>query len=215
VTNMQAHSGTRLGACFSSYQNPPNDKWLISPRMYLGTDPRIELWVQAYNTSYGPELYNIGVSTGGTDPGEFIIVSGSTPEEAPEMWTKRTYNLDAFSQNAVYVGIQCVSNNAFIFMVDDISITSTVGVPETGNGAVSVYPNPAAGRFFISPEPTYTGPMKILMTDLPGHQILEEQALVREGVPVPVDISGLKPGVYFLKLTYDEKTLLRKVIVTN
>ncbi len=216
VTNMQAHSGERFGACFSTMPpNNPNNKWLISPRMYLGTNPKIELWVSAYSADYGPELYNIGVSNTGTSPSSFNVINGSTPEQAPVGWTKRTYNLDSYSNQAVYVGIQCVSDNAFIFMIDDITISSTVGIHEQEQGMVSIYPNPASGHFFIAPDPAFSGTLRYTLTDLPGHVMRQELAHVMTGQPVPVETTGLKNGLYFLQITYDNKTLLRKIMVAR
>ncbi|MFH1937628.1 MAG: C10 family peptidase, partial [Bacteroidota bacterium] len=107
MTNMSAHSGSRLGACFSSIPpNNPNNKWLISPKIQLGGNPAMSLWVQSYSEQYGLEKFNIGVSTTGNDPVDFILVNTGGPESAPDSWTRKTFNLDAFANQAAYLGIQ-------------------------------------------------------------------------------------------------------------
>lgn len=121
---IQPHTGEKFAACFSSIPPPYNNDWLISPQMTLGTNSELSFWVKSYTDTYGLERYNVGVSTTGTNPEDFIIISGPTPMLAPaDNWEEQTYDLGDYNGQTVYVGIQCVSEDAFIFMVDDVSVT--------------------------------------------------------------------------------------------
>ena len=121
---IQPHTGEKFAACFSSIPPPYNDDWLITPPLDLGTNSELSFWVKSYTDSYGLERYNVGVSTTGTNPEDFIIISGPTPMLAPaDNWEEQTYDLGDYNGQTVYVGIQCVSEDAFIFMVDDVSVT--------------------------------------------------------------------------------------------
>ena len=144
------HGGVRFGACFATVPPPYNDDWLIFPPVNLGTNSSFTLWVKSYTDTYGLEQYNIGVSTTGNNPADFTIISGSTPLEAPIVWTEVSFDLAAYDGQTVYVAIQCVSPDRFIFMVDDITIDYFVGVPETPAGKLSVYPNPATDHLTIT-----------------------------------------------------------------
>jgi len=215
MTNMAAHSGVRMGACFSSMpNNNPNNKWLISPRMYLGANPKIDLWVRTYDSTYGGnERYNICVSTTNNNPGSFTAVNGSTPESAPAAWTLKSYNLGAFSNQAAYVAVQCVSDNLFIFMVDDISITSTVGVPEPERTWARIYPNPASGSIYVLVDPSSGGKSRISLLNALGIQVREYHPVLAGGQPAMLPVGGLPTGIYFLKITVGEQTLVRKITI--
>jgi hypothetical protein len=86
----------------------------------------LSFWAKSYTDQYGLERFKVGVSTTGMDPADFTIISEGDYVEAPvEDWTEFTYDLSAYEGQNVYVGIQCVSNDAFIFMVDDVTIGAT------------------------------------------------------------------------------------------
>ncbi len=119
------HGGSKFAACFASTEGANND-WLISPQVTLGTNSSVSMWVKSYTDQYGLERYKVGVSTSNTNPSSFTIISGSNYLTAPATaWEQKTFNLDAYNGQNVYIGIQCVSNDAFIFMVDDFSVTTT------------------------------------------------------------------------------------------
>lgn len=211
---MTAHAGSRLGTCFSSVPpNAPNDKWLISPQMYLGSDAKIELWVQSYTDDYGLEKYNIGISTTGNDPQDFEFVNGDVPEAAPTAWTKKSYSLASWSNQPVYVGINSVSNDAFILMIDDIVISSTVGLPETTGQNVIVYPNPARDQVMISSAPAFKNPVDIQVLSLTGVTVKEIRNAT--GQPLKIDMSGLREGLYFIKINYDQSQIIRKIHIVD
>lgn len=120
---IQPHSGDKFAACFSSIPPPYNDDWLISPQVTLGTNSELNLWVKSYTDEWGLERYNIGISTTDGSPGSFTIISGPSPLLAPATaWQEKTFDISDYDGQAVYIGIQCVSQDAFIFMVDDVEI---------------------------------------------------------------------------------------------
>ena len=80
------------------------------------------------------ERFKVGVSTTGIDPSNFTIISGANYIQAPASWTQYTYTLP---QPAKYFAVQCVSNDAFIFMVDDFLVTDQ-SVPPVLTAPVNV-----------------------------------------------------------------------------
>lgn len=126
--DIQAHTGNKYAACFASTA-PPNNDWLITPLTPLGTNSSLTFWVKSYTAQYGLERYKVGVSTTDTDPASFTIISGASYLEAPaDAWTEVTFDLNEYNGQNVYIGIQCVSNDAFIFMVDDVVVNTEGGV---------------------------------------------------------------------------------------
>lgn len=212
---MKPHSGKRLGCCFSSIlPKNPNNKWLISPRLTLGTNSKLDLWVMTYNTFYGLERYKIAVSTTDKNPSSFVYLT-SDYETAPVDWTLRSYDLKAYNNATVYIGIQCVSDTAFIFMIDDISITSVAGVnDEKKDFGISVYPNPATDLLTINCDLPEGTPVTAKLIDIPGKEV-KSAAYKNSMNAIVIDVSDLKPGVYSLILRTNGRQAVQKVLITR
>ena len=139
ITNpaILAHSGNKFAGCFASVTFPNND-WLISPAISLGSNSSVSFWVKSYSDQYGLERYKVGVSTTNTDPASFTIISGSNYLEAPvAAWQQKNFDLNSYNGQTVYIAIQCVSNDAFLFMVDDFVATTTISQTTTLAGLVT------------------------------------------------------------------------------
>lgn len=114
------HGGQKMAASFAATA-PPNNDWLISPVIPGGG--QLKFWARSFVADYGLERFKVGVSTGGTAPENFTIISGASHISAPVDWTEYTYDLSAYNNQNIRFGIQCVSNDAFIFFVDDVRVT--------------------------------------------------------------------------------------------
>ncbi|MDP2723003.1 MAG: lamin tail domain-containing protein [Bacteroidales bacterium] len=125
IDDIIPHSGDKLAACFAA-TSPPNNDWLITPEVNIANGFMLKFWAKSYTDQYGLERFKVGVSTTGLNPGDFTIISEGAYVEAPVAdWTEFTYDLSAYAGQNVYVGIQCVSNDAFILLVDDFTIGAT------------------------------------------------------------------------------------------
>jgi hypothetical protein len=192
----------------------PNDKWLISPKMSLGLNPQIEFWVKTYSSQYGNEKYNVAVSTSDLNPLSFTLLT-SVPEAAPADWTRKTYSLSNYSNQDVYVGIQCVTNDGYIFMIDDISITSSLGVDGSGLlGQLTVFPNPAKENLIINCPKEISRVLSLTLTSLLGAQMASWQKVPVSG-KISLDIHDIPTGVYLLRVVSDNHEVIRKVSIIN
>jgi hypothetical protein len=120
------YSGDKYLACFAA-QTPANDDWIITPEVTAANGMAFSFMGKSITDQYGLERFNVAVSTTGTAPADFTVISGSSFIEAPIEWTEFSYDLSAYAGQNIYIAIQCVSNDAFVFMVDDL----TVGVAKT------------------------------------------------------------------------------------
>ena len=214
--NMAAHSGNKFGACFSSQSpNNPNNKWLISPKMSIGSEASIRFWVETYSIEYNLEKFNVGVSTTGTNPNNFVLLNGS-PIEAPGTWTNESFSLSAYAGQDVYLGINCVSDNQFIFMIDDIEIGSALGGDgSTAKTGVQVFPNPVADHVFINFGKTGLFVSDITLLNETG-STMREVTLNRTGDQIfSFPTSGLSAGLYYLVINTDEGRIVRKIAIVN
>ncbi len=132
---IQPHNGAQFGACMAAVPDGSqgNDDWFISDQVAI-TAPgaSFTFWAKSYTDQYGLEEFNVGVSTTGNAPADFSIISGSSSVSAPTTWTEYSYDLSSYAGQSVYVAIQCVSYDAFVFMIDDLIID-----PDGGGGGTT------------------------------------------------------------------------------
>ena len=207
VTGMLPHGGDRLGACFASVPPAVNDDWMISPQVTLGEYPMLSMWVKSYTAEYGLESYNILVSTTDNNPSSFTQIAG--PIEAPATaWTYVEYDLTEYQGQAVYVAIQCVSSDKFIFMIDDVAvsfITSTGNQPSAES--LRVYPNPATDMLNINSGVEITSAK---LYNVSGQLVYESNGNSNE---MRISTSEMPSGLYLLNLTTKEGSITRKVSI--
>jgi hypothetical protein len=122
LEDVPAHSGDKFAACFASV-TPDNDDWMISPMISIESGASVDFWAKSYTDQYGLERFRVGVSTTGTSPDDFTIISpGDYVEPPADDWTEYNYSLDDYAGQSVYVAIQCVSSDAFILFIDDFVV---------------------------------------------------------------------------------------------
>lgn len=144
-----AYSGTKMAASFAAV-TPPNNDWMITPQFTPEAGHNFSFWAKSYVADYGLERFKVGVSTTGTNPANFTIISGTNYISAPTTWTRYSYSLNAYAGQPIYVGIQCVSNDAFIFFVDDVAVVgnaqlatmNTPLIPQSSTATVARALNP-------------------------------------------------------------------------
>ncbi len=96
-----------------------NNDYLISPLLSFDEDFKLSFRAKTYKDTWGKERFKVGYSTTGTRPSDFTFVQQGDYEEAPTAWTLFEYTIP---KEAKYVCINCVSAEAFMFMLDDIFI---------------------------------------------------------------------------------------------
>jgi hypothetical protein len=135
---IQPYSGSKFLACFASSAAPNND-WLVLPKREVRPGTEFSFMARSYTTYYGAERFRVAISTTGTDPEDFTIISGAV--SVPAAWTKYTFDLSVYAGQDIHVAIICVSNDAFIFMVDDIffGIPNPTKIAEKAGKALTGY----------------------------------------------------------------------------
>ncbi len=205
---IQPHGGVRFGACMATIPPPFNDDWMISPQTTLGMSSSLTLWVKSYTDEYGLEKYNVLVSTTDMNPASFTSISGSTPKLAPTDWTEDFYDLSEYDGQTVYVAIQCVSEDAFIFMIDDLSIDFIVGTPEQSQDVeIAIYPNPVTDQLNI------VSGVAMTQVDIFNQlgQVVYSQVVKDSNFSL--NTMEFNTGVYFVRITTEEGIATRKIMV--
>ncbi len=216
VRNFDPHSGQKYAACWGAVPDTSipmlaNNDWLISPAVTLGaSNNTLSLWVKSLSNTYGLEKYKIGVYVGSGTPtasANFTIISGATSLSAPYLtWEEKTYSLDAYSGQTVRIGIQCVSADVYMFMVDDVKITTgTLATSEvsTKNKSLNVFPNPTKGEVNIKTDKKIKGSD---VFDIAGKSVLKSES-------GKIDLSSLPSGVYLLQIEFTDGTSSSEKII--
>ncbi|MDD3535824.1 MAG: S8 family serine peptidase [Candidatus Cloacimonetes bacterium] len=115
-----AHSGNKFAAAFNANVDA-NDDWLITPPIEAPASLNFSFWARSLTTQYGLERFNVLVSTTDNDPASFTKLNEGDYIEAPVAWTRYEYRLN-YPGETIYVAIQCVSDAAFAFFVDDVVV---------------------------------------------------------------------------------------------
>lgn len=229
MTDLAAHTGDKMAASFAA-TTPPNNDWLITPRVRFGTaDNSVSFWAKSYTADYGLERFKVGVSVNAAAlPATFVTISGATYVEAPVEWTEFTFPIPAsYNMQFGRVGIKCESNDAFIFLVDDFKLLGISGVagedevmPVVETALRGNYPNP------FNPETTIMYSVKsdehvtIEIFNLKGQKV---RTLVNEKAKAGNykvvwhgdDNNGktVGSGVYFYRMNSGKFTSTKKMIM--
>lgn len=116
---LNSWSGDKFLGSFSSSFGP-NDDFIISPELFFNDDFTFSFYAKAYTDIYGADRMMVGYSQTDIEPESFIWINeGAYQAVGGAFWQNYTYTIPA---SARYVAIRCVSDNAFLFMVDDIQI---------------------------------------------------------------------------------------------
>lgn len=203
----EARSGSKYMVSIGAVSGDSND-WLISPRISLGSaGNQVSFYAKSLTTNYnGGERFEVYVSTTDTQVSSFTKISGTNYIIPPVTWTNYTYDLANFNNQQVYIAIRCVSNDEFIFMVDDFSVTTT-GTTSTQDFeklGLSMYPNPVSNVLNIVAA-NGNDIQNIMVTDINGRT-------VKQATTSQVNVSDLAQGTYLVKVTTTQGVATSKFI---
>lgn len=215
-------TGTKYAGCWAGVPNSndqtaaANNDWLISPLMQLGTGNVLSFWVKNLSNCYGNERYRVAIYSGSgtpTSPTEFTVIGGTPTAYSASYpnWGVRIVNVPAsFENQQVRFAIQCVSADAYLFMVDDFKVTATtLSINENLNAKFSMYPNPATSVISIA-NTDKIGVNAVTVSDVNG-RIMKTVEL--GGVDTAdINVADLASGIYFVNIASENGIATKKFI---
>jgi hypothetical protein len=101
----------------------------------------------------------------------------------------------------------------FIFNCEeDVFLMLMVGQEENYmNSEYNIYPNPSNGKFCLETQNLTTEPIEIMVMDLTGRQVYEENAVVTG--KKEIDLTVQEKGMYFLKLKSGDRIFVGKLLI--
>ena len=129
----QPYSGSKMLVSFCPLGGKNND-FIISPALSFDREFRLSFMAKSYNPeSFGNERLRVGYSTTGTSPSDFTFVSEGDYVQVPGEWTLYEY---AMPKEARYVTVNCVSDDNFMLLIDDIFVGTNAVRPGVGPARV-------------------------------------------------------------------------------
>jgi len=120
------------------------------------------------------------------------------------------YFVEVINENGCNLLSRGISNS-----LSNIATNSALGINDNEFLDVSIYPNPATGLLNIN-LPILNKSVNLQLFDLTGKMIKSRK--IEENYPggkLIMDVSDVKPGVFFVKMQSENKTLTRKIIINN
>jgi hypothetical protein len=122
-------------------------------------------------------------------------------------WQPYDGGLSVFADYQRDVYINLIELYRYEAVVDSILVSTE---PDLSQGQVTLYPNPAHTMVYISSRPASTNQSgSLTIYDLRGQLILTKQV---ENETTGIDVSGLKPGVYFVRFSDSRMTRVMKLV---
>lgn len=124
ITGLTAFNGDKFIACLPALNSANND-WIVSPKWNTGNQGRLRFWAKSAFADSGLAQIKVGISTIDPQPSNMTIVSGVNPISVPEEWTGYDYSFSSNLYSNVFVGIQCLSDNGSMLLLDRFQLWSS------------------------------------------------------------------------------------------
>jgi hypothetical protein len=161
--------------------------------------------VQSYTVSGSPGSVFNWIAFGGT------IQSGGTTNLISVQWG--TPSTSAFVRMRETNTSGCKGPTQQL----NVTVVSTQGIEESTlqAGNISVYPNPANRTVNIDFDLTQAADSKVDILDMLGQTVMSSTVRAVKKDQIPLDISALNAGIYFVNITIGNETKMIKLAVKN
>ena len=141
-----------------------------------------------------------------TDAAGATIVEAST--------TERQFALSGLTPGTAYIAkVRTVCGDS---IYSDFAITyfttSTIGIDGVAEPTCTIYPNPTCSATTVSINGV-NGKVRISVVDINGREVAAETLDCSGGCAMSIDIENLAQGAYFVRITGENVSLVRKLIV--
>lgn len=187
---------------------PPNDDWLISPKLRPGQNGKLSFYAGRLSPEYGAERMRVLYSFGSSDPEDFIPLHPEPYIAVQSEWEEYSFDLSLFEGLDIRLAINGVSLDAYALCIDHLQISgfgAELGLEDELAPLIHPYPNPSRGAFRLKSEEYF----KLSLYNLKG-QKLYQSGLKREFDSAALN---LKAGLYLLKVESGGQTHYFKQIV--
>ena len=184
-----------------------NDDYIITPQINLtgATGSNFSFWGKSLTDAFGLERFEVLLSTGGNEIGDFTVDLSGGEQQAPLDYTEYSYDLSAYDGQQVYIAIHYMAQDSFVFQMDDfLAEAASLGVDDNNLPALTyVVSNSAL-------ELRNDVPLSnISMYNVLGQQVVSQNL---SSTTETVNISALTSGVYIANVVADGQNKTIKIV---
>jgi len=218
-------------------------KWKSAPTQtpyYLdGYEIRISTTINDHQSSYTDIMYTAAEYTGGANTGGNVYsnytFSSGWVHGLDGLWTEcstcltpvdssrqngiqrpDSVSLAAYDNMVIYIAFRHTSTDDFLISLDDILVIEntdiTFGVEDENDFLGQVYPNPATNYVNVKFDANLYHNARVEMINSNG-QVIYTANLVEANTRL--DLQDVAAGVYYVKITADEGSMVEKVVVNK
>jgi|GEM_PF-5050736 len=163
---------------------------------------KLDFWYKAMSASY-PEKMKVMI---GSDP-----ASGSMTTQIVDLgtitdtvWTESISNFTVPADGTYNLGFYAYSDaNEYFLFFDDVVVDEVTNINTVNPQTISVYPTLTTGIVNIS-----------VSSDVEVYSQLGQKVMTANNTQ-SVDLSSLNSGIYFVKISNDNGSVMRKVVLTK
>ncbi|MFK8039363.1 MAG: S8 family serine peptidase [Crocinitomicaceae bacterium] len=125
-------------------------------------------------------------------------------------WKVKTVNLNSFAGNVINIRFRGITGDDYRsdMAIDDINVSSSLGLETNNSSAFSIYPNPSNGMLFYKLDNETNSEIRILDTN--GKLIYETVNSTSNGT---IDMNSYSKGIYFVHVIMDNETTVQKIVL--
>ena len=150
--------------------------------------------------STGAASYEVEYGDMGFHTGDGHTVTSTTTSVVIDQYLEEQSTYDVFVRSVCADGVYSGWSEKYTFR------TTAVGIEEVVNGNVVLYPNPASTMVTIR---GIEGESTVTVVDLNGREVYKNTA----NSDLTIDLTGYAKGAYFVRITGESTTAIRKLIV--
>ncbi|MDD2985011.1 choice-of-anchor J domain-containing protein [Flavobacterium sp.] len=216
TSDWTAKTGNKSMVCFAAANPAPsvNNDWLISPQITLGeSGNQLSFYAKSCDATYGAEKFKVGISTTGTAPANFTVISEGAfiLTDPAKVWVQYIFDLDTYANQPIYISINCISDDQFGFAVDDFQVTAMVTASAQSFFAsnFAMYPNPTKNTLNLAVK-NGLSINEISIIDLNGRVVKTVQSGFES--EMQINVADLTSGLYLIDIKTAEGTATSKFI---
>ncbi|MBO4306965.1 MAG: choice-of-anchor J domain-containing protein [Bacteroidales bacterium] len=203
-TGHNGSTGLMISESYSYMYSVPltPDNWMFTPAIEVpaNTDLKFSWWAKAQDSDYPDENYAVYVTTSVSTTGLPAPVYEGLPNGD---WEQHSFDLSAYSGQTIYVAFRHYNvTDMFLLDIDDILISSNVGIETAEDANINLYPNPTTGKITVEGE----GIITVEILDINGRTVMSH---TNGGV---IDMSNLANGIYMVRTVTNNGVSVKKIV---
>ena len=198
-------------AMTSYAQSPTIDdyhQYITTPAFHIDAAyTKFSFWAGKFNYYATPtDTLSFGIITA-TDT---IWTGANTPEGS---FGETQFDLSPYIGQDIKIIFHYFGDYQYYINIDDVSIDLGVSVNDISeNNSLNIYPNPNNGEFTINANFNETQNIKLDIVDMYGRVIYSDN-YNNNIVNQNIDVKGFAKGIYYVRLTTDNNSMVKKVII--